>query len=728
MSFAGCYKLSIYLLVASGFLAAAATGALNPIVLALLGSVLLAGWFIDTARLRRALPAWAWRGVLLAGLPAWYLDLILLSHSLLLSTLHLMLFAAAVKLLTRQEDRDNVYLYLLSFGVLLTAAVLTSHAVFLLCLFLFLCAALSSLTLFEMKRSSARAREGGVIQPVVIPRSLRGTGFELFAGFPSKAMGALTLLFSVSIAILAVPLFFLLPRVSLGVHHYPAGRPAIISGFSETVELGDIGRIQESNELVMKVQVDAPLAQQPPDLKWRGIALDHFDGRSWSRSRSDRNRIPTQAGYYKLEQTTQGTNVLVQTFLLEPISTDIVFGSHKVLAVSPDLGWLERDGSDNIYSLTQRKSAIRYSVVSDITRPDPALIAPHSGRPPREVEACCLQLPQEDPRVAELAQRVTAEAVTGFAKARALESYLRTAYGYSLELKGTPNSADPLAMFLFDVRRGHCEYFATAMAVMLRQLGIPSRLVNGFRAGEYNSLSDHWTVRQYNAHSWVEAWFPPYGWIEFDPTPAGSEPQTPAFWKTITRFGDSCDLWWSEHVVSYDLRKQSRLIRAGGGMLQAFQLSAREYAGAAGRSFVAQLSSLHSPQRAVILPVILAIFTVALLLTVAFLSRRPRLLMRRLRRVVGRTRIRRDQRAEVISFYGEAIDVLQSHGWQRRNSQTPLEFSRNLAGEPFGAALASLTALYNRVRFGKVTQEADAANARELLRLLRTPQKENRRA
>ena len=96
-------------------------------------------------------------------------------------------------------------------------------------------------------------------------------------------------------------------------------------------------------------------------------------------------------------------------------------------------------------------------------------------------------------------------------------------YRYSLELKGRPGSADPLAVFLFESRAGHCEYFATAMAVMLRQTGIPARLVNGFRTGEYNALGDAWVVRQYDAHSWVEAYFKPYGWIEFDPTPAQAQ-------------------------------------------------------------------------------------------------------------------------------------------------------------------------------------------------------------
>lgn len=719
MSFAAYYKLSSHCLVASGFLAIATTGALGPLSLGVVGSALIASWFIDTVKLRRALPPWAWAGILLTYVPIYYFDWRFLSHSAMTSTLHLMLFIAAFKLLTRAADRDYLYLYLLSFCALLAATTLTIDLGFLFCLFLFLTSAISALVLYEMKRSGARATKGAAIQLVVVPRNLRGSGFELFSGFPSGAVALLTLSLVVLIAALAVPLFLLLPRVTLGVPHGFFGRPRLISGFSETVKLGAIGTIKESNALVMKVRVDAPPAKLPPDLKWRGIALDHFDGKSWSCGLADRSQIPTQAGYFKLQEYTQGTDILVQTFFLEPISTDVVFGSHKVLAVSGDLGWLERDASDNIYTLTQRTSVVRYSVVSDITRPDAKLIASVPGRLPRDVEACCLQVPGEDPRVAALARSVTAAAATPYDKALALERYLRNSYGYSLELRGTPESADPLAMFLFSVRRGHCEYFATAMAAMLRQLGIPSRLINGFRAGEYNGLSNRWTVREYNAHSWVEAYFAPYGWVEFDPTPAEPEPQAPAFLKTIANLFDSLDLWWSDNVVGYDLRKQSLLVQAGQDQIYNLQSNAREYVRRTGWSVDAWLGRLYLRPR-IVSPAGLVVFLMAALLLTAIILSKPSVeQLRQLMHVIGHTRSRRDPGAAIVGLYAEALDLLKRSGWERRRNQTPLEFARDLAQEPFGDVLFSLTAIYNRVRFGRAVGQSDISRVRELLRSLR---------
>jgi hypothetical protein len=130
----------------------------------------------------------------------------------------------------------------------------------------------------------------------------------------------------------------------------------------------------------MKVRVEGP---HPVGQKWRGLALDHFDGISWSCSQPDRSRIPTQGGYFKLRESAIGSSFLVQTFFLEPIATNIVFGAHQVLAVSTDLGVLERDASDNIYSQSPRTGTVRYSVVSDSSQPDPMRRSPAGSRPVR---------------------------------------------------------------------------------------------------------------------------------------------------------------------------------------------------------------------------------------------------------------------------------------------------------------------------------------------------------
>ena len=126
-------------------------------------------------------------------------------------------------------------------------------------------------------------------------------------------------------------------------------------------------------------------------------------------------------------------------------------------------------------------------------------------------------MPDTDPRVITLALQITAHAPTPYDKAASIEAYLHTHYGYTLDLSGTPPTGDPLAYFLFTKRAGHCEYFASAMTVLLRSLGIPARYATGFLPGELNDLAGDYIVRASDAHAWVEVYFPGYDWITSTP-------------------------------------------------------------------------------------------------------------------------------------------------------------------------------------------------------------------
>jgi hypothetical protein len=328
-------------------------------------------------------------------------------------------------------------------------------------------------------------------------------------------------------------------------------------------------------------------------------------------------------------------------------------------------------------------------------------------------------VPDVDERIAALAYSVAAVARTPFEKALALEDHLRKEYGYSLDLSGTPDHPDPLAMFLFDVRRGHCEYFASAMTIMLRQLGIPARMVNGFRTGTYNGFSGHWTVRQRDAHSWVEAWFPPYGWVEFDPTPAEPGPRAPAIGTAITDLWDAFDFWWTDAVVNYDIRKQSSLIQSGRMSLEGIQKAALMFMQDAGQAIVSRLGGLRPDRWMLSLPAILTGLFGAALLTLVLVFRYHPAHMRRIARTLKGVRRNEDKRAAIVGFYEEALEVLRRRGWRREKNQTPREFALEYASEPFGHALIALTAIYHRVRFGQIAEEGDMARVRDLLRSLR---------
>jgi hypothetical protein len=710
MSFERYFKLSSYLVVTSGFLAVVVAGGAGTIAEILFACALAGSWFVDTEHLGRALPPRFLNTLILAYLLFYAADLRFVSRSFITATIHLILFLAGVKLLTRSSDRDWVTLYLISFAELIAAAALSTDIVFAPALLLFLFSAVSALVLLEMRASHEWAQRKGRVDPLIETRHSAAGGIRLLGRFPAGRMAVLCVTMTATILALVVPLFLVLPRVSFGIRRHPKGPMRLVSGFSERVALGEIGTIKESDAEVMKVRLSEPVSNLPPALKWRGVALEDYDGRAWKRNRTTRERIPDSGGYFRLAAASRGTDILWQTCFLEALPTNVLFAAGRVLAVSGDLEYLQRDASGALYTAPHPARKLRYTAISDVSPMDPDRIPLEQGAAPDAVRESCLRLPRLDPRISELAKRLTARESHPFSKARALERGLREGYRYSLELKGEPGNPDPLAAFLFQSRAGHCEYFATAMAVMLRQLGIPARLVNGFRSGEYNSLADAWIVRQYDAHSWVEAYFSPYGWMEFDPTPVEPRRTRSVLARWVNEVTDAMDMWWWEGVLAYDIWKQSWLASAVLSGLKDAQwgiecgLSAMIRGSLAGFNRVlAWPQDSPVPGAAIVLGALVMAAAVCLALSRPRWARR---LLRRFRRAfysAGGTAI-------VVNFYAEALDQLAACGLERRRNQTPLEFARGLAGCPFFTSFLELTRLYNRARFGgSFTQEDGAA-------------------
>jgi transglutaminase-like putative cysteine protease len=722
MTFGRYFKISSYCLIGSGFVGLASTGSVDAISIFLFTIAFVCSLFLDTARIRCSIPNWGLNCLGIAYLPFCMVDYLYLSHSFMLAIIHFLFYAAAVKLLTISKDNDYLLLYLTSFAELLAASILTVSFGFAVCFVAFLFSGVSTLIAFEMRRSNARIQQGARVRPVVVPTQLRESGMELFSPFPAGLLTTMAIGITLLMILVAIPIFFLLPRVTFGLYQRPSGSMRFTSGFSERVELGEIGTIKQSDAVVMRVKTDRSPSDLPADLKWRGLAFDYYDGRAWTRTNVTSGPIPAQGWHYKLESSAQGTNWINQTFFLEALSTDVIFTAHKALAVSKDVGLLIRDRAENLYAPRPLHKKLRYSVVSDPIRPDPANISDRLPIPP-EILKVYTQVPPEDPRIKALAKRVTAEAKDRYGKALALEQYLRTHYRYSLVLRGTPNSKDPLAMFLFNVRSGHCEYFASAMTIMLRQLGIPARLVNGFRAGEYNRLGNSWTVRQYHAHSWVEAYYPPYGWIEFDPTPTETAQNKSGFLLALSNFADAIDLWWWEGVINYDFPKQSGMFSYLHSKMDGLFQSMRGLA----KNICARVwYQWHSLSLSGILSSVIERWILWLPVLGAVIL----LLLRRVRRPfwhrVQRAMYWEDARMVATSFYTEAVGLLGAQGMRRVRGQTPIEFAQSIGAHPAGKPFLSLTCIYNAVRFGPPDISFQRSEAEAHLHALRTVLKNNK--
>jgi hypothetical protein len=183
--------------------------------------------------------------------------------------------------------------------------------------------------------------------------------------------------------------------------------------------------------------------------------------------------------------------------------------------------------------------------------------------------------------VALLADSLTRGLINRYDRARAIESFFKREFRYTLDLPAARNQTS-LEYFLFTRRAGHCEYFSSGMAVLLRSIGIPARNVNGFLGGTWNAGGRYLAVTQNEAHSWVEVWFPEFGWLPFDPTPEGSREESiaseggvsGAFWPGRFFF-DGMQHRWNKWVVDYNLEKQIGVFQQVGDLFRRSQPTPR---------------------------------------------------------------------------------------------------------------------------------------------------------
>lgn len=160
-----------------------------------------------------------------------------------------------------------------------------------------------------------------------------------------------------------------------------------------------------------------------------------------------------------------------------------------------------------------------YQATSFIPMIDAKKLRESSGAYPDEIRSHYLLLPESVPdRVLALAREITATAPTPYEEAQAIERYLRKTYPYTLDISAPPSHRDVVDYFLFDLKKGYCDYYATAMVVLARAVGLPSRIIFGYAGGNYDFNTAEYSIVRADAHAWVEVYFPQVGWVEFDPT------------------------------------------------------------------------------------------------------------------------------------------------------------------------------------------------------------------
>jgi hypothetical protein len=431
-------------------------------------------------------------------------------------------------------------------------------------------------------------------------------------------------------------------------------------------------------------------------VRWRGMALTRFDGRRWFNRPGGETTLQIDRGIVTLPprgpRVRSGHTLPYEIHLNEIASGTLFFaGIPESINLGRDTPRVLRSPSGSIRVPGYLAPGLNYFVYGFLEDENsPAKTPPHPLALAEREDL--LDLPDIDPRIAPLARKFAYEAPTDVERARAVEHHLRHDYGYTLQLLPAA-VADPLAHFLFVRRQGHCEYFASAMAVMLRTLGIPSRVVTGFQSGVYNPITGWQVVRGSDAHSWVEAWITGSGWTTFDPTPPDPGSAGAGIGTRISLLFDTAEQFWQDWVLGYDLDHQlvlaSRMEESG----RKLRFHWLEGLGAKIKSGLSAGVAYA--------PALVAIVTFALLLVtlgpVALRAWRSWQRERRLSRGQGSA-------SDATVLYLRMLNMLERRGVQKPPWLTPVEFARGgvkRAQSPEVAAVVDdLTTAYNEFRFG----------------------------
>ena len=618
-----------------------------------------------------------------------------------------------VRLATRRGAAHDQQIILLALVHLVAGTVLGGGLAYGLCFVGFLIVAPGALVLSHLRREvegnyrqGARDRTG---LPVDVPRILRSRRVI------SKKFLAVTCSLSVPIFLFTAVLFVLFPRVGLSLLLLNHSRSTRMIGFSDRVDLGGVGKLRSDPAIALRVHF-SDLGDQPPPrlaLYLRGTAFDYYDGRSWSRSLSTRHAADEYGSLIVLRPYSWPTSERTVQVDLEPISPPVIFlppDAVRMKVVARGEPLLGRRipvfaGPEGEFKYTGDDRGLRYEVYLRGAEPPP----PERMR--SDDRERYLRVPSTvGARIAALARSWAGDAQDPLVMARRIEQRLRGDYRYDLE---SPSGAakNPLEHFLFESRSGHCEFYSTAMAMMLRTLGVPTRNVTGFIGGTYNRFGRFYAVRQGDAHSWVEVYLDGYGWQRFDPTPpAGAAPVADvtgmlAFIRDIV---EAAAQRWNRHVVGYDLDQQVRLLR-----------NVRDrYNGLTGTGRLVGASSRR----------------VAILLAGLMLVALGIYFWRRHKTPGGDAPGASPARAatlQVVTLYRSLEAAMATRGVPRVPSTPPMAHARALVelGHPIGAEVMELTQRYLEVRYGGATfTETERREYARRVRVLYQKDREDRAA
>jgi transglutaminase-like putative cysteine protease len=460
-------------------------------------------------------------------------DLFYIAANYLIAIVDLVLLLLCLKALSSYRVADNLQMMGLSFLLVLAAAVITADAMFGILFLGYIFSGLSALVLQNLRGHWENS--GGDTEILGRRRGVLGRAF---------AVAIVALCFG--ILVFTLVLYFAFPRVGFRIWKADIGPRNRVAGFSDSVRLNDVGRIQTNPAIAFRVEYpdDGGIPGEDSGLRrFRGVVLENFDGYVWKES-SGKVEPAQRSG--RMEWSAQGkrpeATLLVSP---EPNYSSVLFAPRGTVSIKGPFASVGLLPSGDWVAERANWSRLSYEIGVAEVAPDQSL--------PTEAHT---SVPENaTPRMRSLLEE-WGGGLGGVALAERLTLRLASELSYTTELADDTVDS-PLDRFLFETRKGHCELFAASLAVLLRMEGIPTRLVNGFQGGdEWDSNSV--VFRDLHAHSWVEAYFPGKGWVEFDPTPPTTDElswQQEAlrqYFDTLTR----ARLFWGRWFVDYDFGDQ----------------------------------------------------------------------------------------------------------------------------------------------------------------------------
>lgn len=447
------------------------------------------------------------------------------ADNLVIPSIETLLVLLGIKFLENKEFRDFMQIYMISVFLLAGSALLTIDISFMLFfILLFFLVVIGAILLTYYTQDKELVIEKNVFKKLLIRLTI--------------------------IPVVAIPftilLFIILPRSQYPVFNFLNSQSTGRTGFSDSVQLGDVSQIQEDDTIIMRLKTDKPLDKE--NTYFRGIVLNFFDGHQWYRR------------FLKSTEKVSG-QVIKQDIILEPYGNKYIFAIDVPLKFNRPV----REYNDFTFETNKRIfSRIKYTALSVIT--DRIKVKNISIKE-------YIQYPRKiNPEIIKLAKQLK-----GKTDAETIKNVINYLKKYKYSLKNLKKGEDPLYDFLFVSKTGNCEYFASAAAILLRINGIPTRLIAGYRGVKYNELGKFYYVPQNFAHTWIESYIDGY-WYRFDPTPSYSaeileKEEKSVILTKIKAFWEAVEYVYINMVINFDFNKQIQLLRKTSSVAKGFKES-----------------------------------------------------------------------------------------------------------------------------------------------------------